>query len=205
MVFYRSIAIDPIGKRSFRGIAASAGLKADGLALSMAGADLSRVRGGTMALLMNHNADALVGRITSARTTHDSLFIDGEFPPEGVSPRADEACALLKSGFLNNISAAFDPIQIEPMNPKRPREGRVVTKWALLEASLCAVPVDPESVVTARARVEVRQPDDAAYSADYRRRQAQLFELVGNGYQRSAEFERRQRQRDVLLLAGRWH
>ena len=203
MSFFRSASVDSIGERKFRGIAATAGVKADGLSLDMAGADLSRARDGRMPLLLNHDVGAIVGRITSARTTFDKLVFEGEFAPSGCSPRADEACAMLKAGFLNCVSSGFDPIQSEPINPNRPRDGRLVTKWLWLEASLCGVPLDPESVVTARARMDhasdlVTPIDDA----DCRRRQADKLRLIAATYKRSPEHERRLRQAEALRL--RW-
>lgn len=102
--------------------------------------------------LWNHDVDGFpVGR-------SEEITIDGEevvsrvrFPPTGLSRRADECRGLVKSGFINGVSVGFDPIDGEPIDPKKPRGGMRVSDWELIECSFCCVPVDTEALVIARA------------------------------------------------------
>jgi hypothetical protein len=70
----------------------------------------------------------------------------------------------------------------------------------LLEASLCAVPVDPLSVVTARADLgrQSRGTDAMRDDADYRLRQADKLRLRGAMPKITPEHDRRLRRAEAL-------
>jgi hypothetical protein len=138
-----------LGDLEFEGIAVTDGLKDDGYALSIAGADISRFKGGKAPLLLQHDPNRIVGTSSLRKTAH-SLILRGKFASPGVSSVADEARRLLKDGVLNSISMGFAVGESERLG-KSPRDGVRVTKWEALECSLVAVGLDSEAVVTQRA------------------------------------------------------
>jgi hypothetical protein len=73
------------------------------------------------------------------------------FAPLGVSATADEVRGLVKSGVVASLSVGFDPLDGEPLDPRRPRGGHRFTRWQLLEASFVSVPADIGAIVTARS------------------------------------------------------
>jgi hypothetical protein len=73
------------------------------------------------------------------------------FAPAGISDKADEIRGLVKSRIVSTVSVGMDPIEMEPIDPAKPRGGQRMTQWELLEISFCSVPVDTGAVVTARA------------------------------------------------------
>ena len=63
--------------------------------------------------------------------------------PTEISNYVAEKRGLIKSGFYNAVSIGFDPLECEPVDPKYPRGGMLITKSALLECSAVSVPADP--------------------------------------------------------------
>ena len=147
---YAARAISQVGAREFEGIAATSALQPDGFALVMSGADLSRLSN-SGALLWNHNANAIVGRIVSVRTTSSELKFRGTFAGAGISATADEVCGLLKDGIINGISLGFEVLEKEPIDSRDPRKGVRAKKWIAYEISLVSVPMDAAASVTARS------------------------------------------------------
>ena len=154
-MIYRSAAraVQQLGERQFEGVAATSALQMDGWALEMAGADTSRLQ----SILFNHDVSAIVGRVASITKNATQLKFTGQFPSVGASRRADEACALLKEGILTGVSIGFDVQKSEPIAGG----GRRATEWMALEISLVAVPLDAETVVTARAQKSREAPLDS--------------------------------------------
>jgi len=150
--FYRALAgnLESVGPREFRGVAATSGMKDDGIDLVMAGGDLSRLENGAP-LLFNHNPDHILGRILSVRATATALPFTATFANAGVSAHIDEKCALLKDGILKSISLGF-MIDESERRDTGSRPGIRALRWTALEISLVAVPLDSAAVVTSRAR-----------------------------------------------------
>src|SRR5215469_229382 len=105
--FQRSTTLQSVGPRGFRAVIATSALCEDRWVLDMSGADLGRANSGRMPILDNHDPACLLGRWNSVRARGSELIGEGEFPPEGVSKSADEACAMLKAGFRDNLSIGF--------------------------------------------------------------------------------------------------
>jgi hypothetical protein len=81
----------------------------------------------------------------------DKVIGKAEFAPIGISSRADEVRALVKSGVVTGVSCGFDILESQPHDKnKGPRGGLRITKSRLLEVSFVAVPADAYAGVIAR-------------------------------------------------------
>ncbi len=104
------------------------------------------------AVLFNHNYEQPVATPVAARLLDggNALAVDIQWPPTGISERADEVRGLVKSGVIRAVSIGFMPIETEPLNPKEPWGGQRVLTADLLELSFVGVPADTGAVVTQR-------------------------------------------------------
>lgn len=82
-----------------------------------------------------------------------------EFPPLGVSAKADEYCGLAKAGIINAASVGFEGLEVEPIKGG----GIRYNKWRLLEISLVSVPCNPSALVIARSAQGVQTKADAKW------------------------------------------
>jgi len=137
----------------------------------------------------------------------DKITARVRFAAVGISPDADKVRGLVKGGIVRSVSVGFDPLDAEPLDPKKPYGGQRFTRWELLECSFVSVPADPGAVVTARAR----QVDPAVVIANAlrarnwrrsriarsppsrERRRAELRARFPNRLQRLADLEIRKR------------
>jgi HK97 family phage prohead protease len=102
-------------------------------------------------VLWSHDPDNPVGNAENAAVGMDAISARVRFAQLGISRKADEVRGLVKTGVIRAVSVGFDPIEMEPLDPKKPRGGQRITKWELLELSFVSVPADTGAVVTARA------------------------------------------------------
>ena len=99
-------------------------------------------------VLWGHDHKSLpVGRVTRITPTPNGLAARIQFPPEGVSARADEVRRLVKEGFLSSVSVGFRPLKSAP---NRTRVGMDYHEQELLELSFVSVPANADAVVTAK-------------------------------------------------------
>ena len=149
MMQYRYVArgVQQLGELEIEGVAATSDLQDDGIALVMAGGNLTRFRNGAP-LLFSHDPTAIIGRISSITATVTTLTFRATFPTPGVSARADEARGLAKDGILTGVSLGFGVDKSEPLAGGG---GRRATAWTGYEISLVAVPLDVGATITARA------------------------------------------------------
>ena len=138
----------------------------DGHVLVPHGAELANYRANPI-ILWQHDPGAPVGRASAISVVNDPIGGDHiaarvNFAPAGISHKADEVRGLVKSGVVSAVSVGFDPIDGEPLDPKRPRSGQRFTRWELLECSFVSVPADPGAMVTARAM----EGEEGAAAAD---------------------------------------
>ena len=122
----------------------------DGHVLVPQGAELANYRANPI-MLWQHDPFSPVANADDIRADNDAIAAKVTFVPAGISAKADEVRGLVKSGFVRAVSVGFDPIDGEPLDPKRPRGGQRFTRWELLECSFVSVPADPGALVTARA------------------------------------------------------
>lgn len=82
-----------------------------------------------------------------------------DFPPAGVSAKADEYCGLAKNGIINAASVGFEGVEAEPIKGG----GTRYNKWRLLEISLVSVPCNPSALVIARSAQASQTKADAKW------------------------------------------
>jgi HK97 family phage prohead protease len=141
---------EDLGDDEVAGIAISGDLGRDGDIWMVDGIDLANYKRNPV-ILAAHNPDAVVGSAVALGRVGADLAVRIRFAPPGASAAADSARALAKAGALRGLSAGIDPIDMEPLDPKRPFAGARVTRAELLEISLVAVPASPTALVMARS------------------------------------------------------
>ena len=115
-------------------------------------------------VLWQHDPNQPVGRAYPVMVGGD-LHADVMFAPEGISAKADEICGLVKSAVIDTVSIGFDPVDAEPMDPKKPRGPQKYLKSELLELSFVSVPANKEAAVVQRAKSS-KEPDWKCGAAD---------------------------------------
>ena len=90
-----------------------------------------------------------IARATSIEVVGGSLRAGIEFPPPGLSQRADEICGLVKAGFVNATSVGFRPM---PGCAKPNQAGGLdYSAQELLEFSFVPIGAHPQALVTQRS------------------------------------------------------
>lgn len=150
MMNFTTGSVEALGPREILAIAASDQLARDGHILEVDNLDTKNYARNPV-ILANHDGDSPIGVAVAIGVTGGKLFVRIRFADEGISPEADKWAALAKGGVVNALSVGFDPLEMEPLDPKQPYAGQRITSSELLEISLVSVPADPAAVVTARA------------------------------------------------------
>lgn len=142
--------------------------------------DLSRAADG-LPLLFSHDQHQPIGIVEGVRLVDRKLRGLLRF---GSSARAQEVFADVEAGILKNVSVGYRVGAV-----RQTESAIVVTKWSVLEASICAVPVDPTvgvgrsfnlqepsmTITTAAAAADT--PETRATAAE-RARAAEIHSLV---------------------------
>ena len=125
-------------------------LARDGHILIPQGCQLENYRANPIAL-WSHDPDKPVGNAEDVGVGAGQLTARVRFAPLGISRKADEVRGLTKAGVIRAVSVGFDPIEMEPLDPKKPKGGQRILRWELLELSFVSVPADPGAEVSGRA------------------------------------------------------
>ena len=100
--------------------------------------------------LFNHNKDFIVGAWQNVRVQDGTLQGRLKLAPQGTSARIDEIRKLVEAGILRAVSVGFLPITQEPRRESK-TGGITYLKSALVEASLVAIPANPNALSIARS------------------------------------------------------
>jgi HK97 family phage prohead protease len=143
--------------------------------------DLSFARSGRCPILLEHARamECLLGMVTEAWADEDGLRFAGRLAEGGW---ADRVWSLLRGGFPLSVSLGARIEAVEPLGPAEPGEPGPrrfrVTRWKLLEVSICTFGKDEEAHVACldtdpemRERLAERAKEAAA-DARLRMRQA---------------------------------
>jgi hypothetical protein len=135
-----------------RFVAATNQLARDGHILEPSGMQVENfLRGGT--ILFDHDSKSPVASpVAASLNAQGALEIEVEWPPEGVSPEADKVRGLVKAGVLRAGSVGFEPLDMTPLDPKKPRGGQRIMTSELLEFSVVSVGADTGAIVTQRSK-----------------------------------------------------
>lgn len=159
--------INQLGDDEIEVVMSTAVLARDGHILEPAGALLENYRANPI-FLWSHNPDLPIGNAPEVLIEADKIRALIRFAPLGISAKADEVRGLMKSGVVRAVSVGFNPLDGEPLDPKRPKGGMHFNKWELLELSAVSVPSDPNALVTARSNGEPAMPATAATTREVR-------------------------------------
>lgn len=128
----------------------------DDIVLVSSGIELDRYRQNPV-WLWQHNPDWPIARAAQIDIQSGNLVARVQFPPAGVSERADEILGLIRAGVVNAASTGFETIEAEPIDPKDPRGGVRITRCELHEVSFVSIPAVPDALISERAIEEVRR------------------------------------------------
>lgn len=143
----RNLAADEIAV-----IMSTDALARDGHVLVTRGCVLENYRKNPI-VLWSHDPTQPIGNAESIEVGANAITATVRFAPPGASARADEIRALAKSGVIRAVSVGFDAIDMQPLDPKRPRGGQRITRWELLELSLVSTPADPGAMIIGRSNM----------------------------------------------------
>lgn len=101
--------------------------------------------------LFGHSSSFPIGTWENIRVEGKKLVARLKLAQKGTSARIDELISLVEQGILRAVSVGFDPLESEPIDPKRPYDGRRYTKQELLESSLVSVPANPAALQLAKS------------------------------------------------------
>ena len=135
-----------VGPRQFRCVASDGSLDRMGDVLDPFGAQLANFKRNPV-VLAQHDQGAPIARCVSIGVEGNQVLALVEFPPEGISPKADEYCRLVKAGIISAVSVGFIPIEWKPISGA----GNWFTSWELLELSLVSVPANQSALITERS------------------------------------------------------
>lgn len=106
--------------------------------------------------LFAHNNRQPIGTWENIRRDGDSLIADLKLAALGTSRMIDELRSLIEQKILRATSIGFGVVKSEPLDPERPYGGVRFTKTELLEASLVAVPANPNALALRSLSPELR-------------------------------------------------
>lgn len=145
---YFNAPTEAIGDREVRAVISTSAIARDGHVLEASGAQLDNFRKNPIGFFQ-HRQDQPVNRWALQRAG-DAIIGTATFPPAGVSALADQVLGLIKNHIINSVSVGFEPLESEPLDPKKPRGGQRITRWELYEVSWVGVPSDTNAIVTQR-------------------------------------------------------
>jgi len=96
-------------------------------------------------VLADHDVRAVLGNFLP-EIKNDRVEGVLTFAPSGISPLADQYCALYKNSVMKTVSVGFSPIIATPNK----NGGITYERWELMELSCVAVPCDVGAVTLAR-------------------------------------------------------
>jgi HK97 family phage prohead protease len=135
-----------VGPRQFRCIASDGTPDRAGDVLDPYGVKLDAFRKNPV-ILAQHDSTAPIARCARIGIEGNQVVALVEFPPEGVSDKADEYCRLIKAGVISAVSVGFIPLRWEPIKGA----GLKFYEWEMIELSCVSVPCNPSALITERS------------------------------------------------------
>lgn len=151
--------VNVLGEDEVEVVMSTAALARDGHILLPQGCRIDNYRANPI-VLWSHDPDKPIGNAENISIEPEQIRACIKFAPLGISRKADEVRGLMKSGVVRAVSVGFDPIDGEPLDPRRPKGGQRFTDWELLELSAVSVPSDTGAMVTNRSIGDETMADD---------------------------------------------
>lgn len=105
--------------------------------------------GGTV--LWQHDPNQPIAKAIEMGIVDGKMRALVQFPEPNVSAKADEIYGLIANGVVNAASIGFDPIEFEPLDPKKPFGPQRFLRIELMEFSFVSVPCAPQATIIARS------------------------------------------------------
>src|ERR1700722_10036659 len=96
-------SIEPVGDRQARVICSTGQVDRAGEIVVQEGIDLSAYKLNPI-VLWQHNVESPVAKASDIGLVDGKLTATVDFPPPGISAKADEICGLVKSGVISAVS-----------------------------------------------------------------------------------------------------
>jgi HK97 family phage prohead protease len=101
-----------------------------------------------MPLLMQHNKEKPVGKVTAAKVSDSEIRIVAEFSKASSLPYVNEAREQVREGLVSGLSIGAQPLKAEPILD---RDGRMTgvryTAWRWLELSAVTIPMNHKATI----------------------------------------------------------
>lgn len=101
--------------------------------------------------LFGHQSSFPLGNWKNVHVEKSKLVGELAFAPEGTSPRIDEVRRLVEADVLKAVSVGFRSLDEKSIDPKNPWGGTQFLKSELVEASLVAVPANPNALAISKS------------------------------------------------------
>lgn len=101
-------------------------------------------------VLWNHKSSIPIARATSLAVDKNGITAEAEFPPVGVSQKADEVYGLIQHGIVNAASVGIIPLKYDWLEGDD-AYGFDITESELLEYSFVSIPANPEALISQRS------------------------------------------------------
>jgi HK97 family phage prohead protease len=143
--------IEPLDEMTVAGILSTQDVAHDLHSVVTTGIDYTSYLYRTPIVNWQHDPMCPVGTMTAIGLVSDTMLAGKiRFADIGISPKADEIRALVKSGVIRGISISFNPLETEPLDKAKPRGGLRILRCELVEVSFVGTPSDRRATVTAR-------------------------------------------------------
>lgn len=100
--------------------------------------------------LFGHDSKFIIGNWTNIGVEGKQLVGTLEPAKKGTSERVDEINSLVDQGLLKATSVGFREMKSQPLDKERPFAGTEFLKQELVEASLVAIPANPNALMFAK-------------------------------------------------------
>lgn len=143
-------SVEMVGERQVRVICSTADIDRAGEIVVQEGIDLSAYKRNPI-VLWQHDVESPIAKSPDIGVVDGKLTALVDFPPAGISTKADEICGLVKAGVISAVSIGFTPTETEPMDKGNPKKGpQKYIKSELGEFSFVSVPANPNALVVQR-------------------------------------------------------
>jgi len=142
---------ETVGERQARVICSTGDVDRAGDIVVQTGIDLTAYKANPI-VLWGHDTNQPIAKALEIGVIDGRLMATVEFPPIGVSAKADEICGLVKSGVVSAVSIGFNPTETEPLDKSNPKKGpQRYVACELGEFSFVSVPANAGALTVERA------------------------------------------------------